>query len=186
MSWTKNDQSTRSLVYSFAVIALAATGLWFGANYNSAEANSKNASSNVAPAATFNADAASLGLIPDAPVSGCGQTTGLTPRNVTFTVSGLSGAVSTVNVSNLVFNPIHTWGSDVTAVLIAPNGASQTLFGRTGATTATSCNDSSPLQGPYGFSDTAAAPPSGGWWQASTAATGTIPIAAGTYRTTAT
>ena len=136
-----------------------------------------------APAATFNPDAGTLGAIPDGP-AGC-TAAGGTPKNVTFTVSGLTGSVSTVEVNNFTFgSPVHTWMADVEAVLIAPNGASHTLFGRTGATTATSCGDSSDLAGPYNFTDAAAAPPSGGWWQAATAADASTPLASGSYRTT--
>jgi hypothetical protein len=178
-------QSTRSLFYSFAVISLAALGLWIGIhNNNSVEANTTNSSPNVVPAATFAADPASLGLLPDH-VAGC-NATGATPRNVTFTVSGVSGTVSNVEVSNLTFGaPVHSWVGDIEAVLIAPNGASHTVFGRTGETTATGCGDSSNAAGPYNFTDAAATPPSGGWWQAAAAETsGTAPVASGTYRTT--
>jgi len=79
--------------------------------------------------------------------------------------------------------PNHSFVGDVVAVLIAPNGASHTVFGRTLATTATAFGGSSDLAGPYVFSDVAPAPPSGGWWQQA----GTTPatMAAGTYRTTA-
>ncbi len=182
MSWTKMAQSTRSLIYSVAVIALAATALWFGARNNVAEANIKSNSANVAPAATFNADAASLGAIPDG--TACGPTPG-TPKNVTFTTSGLSGNVSTVAVSMTIGTPSHTWMGDVIATLIAPNGASHTIFGQTGATTATGLGDSSDLGGTYMFSDTAAAPPSGGWWQEATVRLGTEAMTAGSYRTTA-
>jgi hypothetical protein len=74
---------------------------------------------------------------------------------------------------------------DVSAILIAPNGASHTVFARTGATTATAFGGSSDLGATYNFSDTAPAPPSGGWWQEETVRGAAEIMTAGTYRTTA-
>jgi subtilisin-like proprotein convertase family protein len=182
MSWTKMNQSTRTLAFAVAVISLAAIGLWIGVQNNTVEANTTVSSTNAVPAATFAADAASLGGIADA--TACGPTPG-TPRNVTFTTSGLSGSVSSVDVSMTLGSPNHTWMGDVIATLIAPNGASHTIFGVTTSTTATGIGDSSDLGGTYVFSDSAAAPPSGGWWQEATARTATQVMTAGTYRTTA-
>lgn len=180
----KMSEQTRTLMYSLFVVAIAFGGLLYGAGFSTAVASGNGdngAASPAAPAASFTANAGSLGSIPDA-ATGCG--TPGTAKDVTFSVSGLSGAVSTVSVSNLTFgSPIHTWMGDVTAVLIAPNGASHTLFGRATSTTATGCGDSSDLAGPYGFTDAAAAPPSGGWWQAAVA-TGAAPMPVGDYRTT--
>src|SRR5205085_7718931 len=108
------------------------------------------------------------------------------PGNVTFKVSGLSGTVSNVELTNLTFgSPAHSWVGDVEAVLIAPNGASQTVFGRTGETTAAGCGDSSDLTGPYTFADSAAAPPNGGWWQTATILGAAAAMTTGTYRSTA-
>lgn len=135
------------------------------------------------PSATFPADAGSLGAIPDH-VAGC-DATGGAPRNVTFTVSGLTGPVSSVDVTNLTFgSPAHTWVGDIEAVLIAPNGASHTIFGRTLATTATSCGDSTDATGPYTFSDAAAAPPNGGWWQTANILGAAVAMTPGSYRST--
>lgn len=171
-------KSTKSLLCAAAVTGVAGLGLWMGVQDNKVQAGG-GATNDLIPAATFAADAASLGAIADG-AAGCG--TAGAARNVTFTVSGVSGTVSSVEVGGLVFGTGHSWGADITATLIAPNGASHVLFGRTGATTATSCGDSSPLVGPYAFADTAAAPPSGGWWQAAAASTAAIPT--GTYRST--
>jgi hypothetical protein len=82
-------------------------------------------------------------------------------------------------------SPVHTFVGDVTATLIAPNGASHTIFGHTLATTATSFGDSSDLGAQYIFSDNAPTPPNGGWWQAATAAGAAVIMPTGTYRTTA-
>lgn len=180
MSWAKINESTRSLLFSVAILGIGTAGLWFGAQFNKAEANTATTVA-AAPSATF--AGTGFGLIPDGP-TGCLDTNPPSSRDITFAVTGITGSVSKVEVSNVVFNPQHTWATDVKAILIAPNGASHTLFGRTLATTSNGCGDSSPLAGPYAFADTAAAPPSGGWWQATTAATGTTPVASGTYRTT--
>ncbi|MEO8573918.1 MAG: hypothetical protein ABI481_08100, partial [Pyrinomonadaceae bacterium] len=132
----------------------------------------------------FPANPASLGGIPDGPGTPtlCGADG--TPRNVTFSVTGVATAPTEVSVSMTFGAPVHTFIGDVTAVLIAPNGASQTLFGYTGSTTAAGCGDSSDLAGPYIFTDLAAAPPSGGWWQSATAAGAAVALASGSYRTT--
>ena len=181
MSLSKTKKSTRSLFFAGAVLGLTTAGLWFGAQLNTSEASITNAVS--APAATFAANAASLGAIPDRGVAGCSDTNPATSKDVTFTVSGLSGSVNNVQLNNLTFgSPVHTWVGDLKAILIAPNGASHILFGRTAATTSTACGSSSEAIGPYSFMDTAAAPPSGGWWQ-SAAASATV--ATGNYRTTA-
>jgi subtilisin-like proprotein convertase family protein len=135
-----------------------------------------------AAGATFAANPASLGAIPDGLSGTCG--TFSASRDVTFTVSGLLNKITNVEVA-LTLSPAHAFAGDVDVVLIAPDAAFHTIFSRTGATTAGCFGDSSDVAGPYTFSDLAAAPPSGGWWQAATAANATAPIPAGTYRTTA-
>ncbi len=121
-----------------------------------------------------------FGPIPDGGISSTCGSDG-TPIDVSFTVSGMSGALSNVEVN---MSLTHTWMADVTATLIAPNGTSKVLFGYTGATTALGCGDSSDLAGPYTFKDSALAPPSGGWWQAATAAASTAALPSGDYRST--
>jgi len=181
MSWARTKQSTRSFIFAVAVISLAAIGLWIGVQNNKVEANTNVSSTNAVPAATFAADAGSLGGIPDA--TSCGPTPG-TPRNVTFTTTGLSGSVTSVDVSMTFGSPNHTFMGDIIATLIAPNGASHTIFGVTGSTTATGIGDASDLGGIYAFSDSASSPPNGGWWEAATAAGTTTVMPSGTYRTT--
>ncbi len=171
MSGTKIQQSTGSLFYSVAVVALAAIGLWFGAHHNTAEANTTVASINAVPAATF--AGTGFGAIPD-------NLPG-TPLNVTFTVSGITGAPTNVEVSH-TYSPIHTWVGDVNAFLIAPNGTSFVIYGRTGQTGA-SAGDSSDLSGPYNFKDSAAGV---NWWTAANTAGAAVVVPPGDYRTTAT
>ncbi len=173
MSRTKTQQSTSSLIYSVAVVALAAIGLWFGAHNNSAEANTTIASNNAVPAATFAANAGTLGPVPD--------NLPATPRDVTFTVSGITGAPSNVEVSH-TYLPIHSWAGDMNAFLIAPNGTSFVIYGRTGQTGA-SAGDSSDLSGPYNFKDSAAGT---NWWTAANTAGAAAVVPPGDYRTTAT
>ncbi|MCU0238533.1 MAG: hypothetical protein MUC29_03755, partial [Pyrinomonadaceae bacterium] len=106
-------------------------------------------------AADFPANAGTLGAIPDYPVNGAGcHVSGWTDKDVTFTVSGITGSPTNVEIKNLTFSPAHTWGGDVTATLIAPNGTSSVVFGRIGATTATAAGTASDLAGPYGFRNT--------------------------------
>lgn len=106
-------------------------------------------------AADFPANAGTLGAIPDYPVNagGC-HVSGWVDKDITFTVSGLSGAPTNVEIKSLTFSPAHTWGGDITATLIAPNGTNSVVFGRIGATTATAAGTSSDLSGPYGFRNT--------------------------------
>ncbi|MBK7705401.1 MAG: hypothetical protein IPJ30_06360 [Acidobacteria bacterium] len=175
MSWTKLIEATRPLLFAVLVIGLAAVALWFGAQNNQAVEKAPVAA---VPSATF--AGTGFGAIPDGP-TGCLDSPGGTPLNVTFNVSGLSGAVNKVELNGMTFSPAHSWSADVKAILIAPNGASHVLFGRTGATTSNSCGTSSDLVGPYNFGDLNNTPPAGGWWQAAAA----NPVAAGSYRTTA-
>lgn len=186
MYWSSSKRPRSSAILCVTALIITAAFLFYASTLNETAAIAGSAPAHAlfaAPSATFAADAPSLGAIPDH-VTGC-DATGATPRNVTFTVSGLSGSVSTVELSNLTFGaPAHTWMGDIEAVLIAPNGASHTVFGRTLATTATSCGDATDLTGPYAFSDSAAAPPNGGWWQTSNILGTTVPMTVGTYRTT--
>lgn len=132
--------------------------------------------------ASFAANPASLGAIPDAPASQCG--TPGSARDVTFDVSGLAGPIADVGISGL--EVAHAWMADLDVRLIAPDGVTEhVIFSRTGATTATGCGDSSDVAGPYTFSDGATVPPSGGWWEAATATGSSSPIPSGTYRATA-
>ena len=105
-----------------------------------------------------------------------------TPRNVTFSVTGVPGPPTNVELSTTFGSPVHSWVGDVRATLIAPNGASHTVFSRTGATTSGGSGDSSDLAGPYNFKDSAAGT---NWWTAAANETsGAAPVAAGDYRTT--
>src|SRR5215213_1698852 len=106
MSWTRTKQSTRTLVFAVAVITLAAIGLWIGVQNNKVEANTTVASTNAVPAATFSG--ANLGGIADG-TSPCWNPGTGTPREVTFNASGLSGAVSTVELSMTFGSPTHTF-----------------------------------------------------------------------------
>jgi len=159
----------------------------FGAKSRSAVVQAKSSSgNNVVPTATFNANGGTLGAIPDGgDCIGTGSPVPGAPLNVTFTASGLTGSVTAVDVGVTFGNPNHTFMGDIVATLIAPNGASHTIFGRTGATTTSSLGDSTDLGGTYVFSDAAASPPSGGWWQEATARLASEAMTSGTYRTTA-
>lgn len=129
-----------------------------------------------ASAASFAANPASLGPIPDG--SGCGTTYGAN-RDVTFTVSGVASPIQSIAVS-MTLSPPHTWVGDLSVALIAPGGSpSQAVFHRTGASSPTSVGYGANVAGPYTFSDTAPASPT--WWEAAFAnAASTIP--SGSYR----
>jgi hypothetical protein len=174
MSWTQKVWSSRSLAAFAAVGVFGATAFYLGSLDTQVEASKSVEVAASAPSATFPANAGSLGPIPDRGATGCGAPAGPN-RDVTFTVSGLSGAPTNVEV-NMTFSPVHTWSGDVQAVLIAPNATSFPIFGRRGSTTATGCGSSSSLAGPYGFADTAAAT---NWFSVAGS-----PVPAGNYRST--
>jgi subtilisin-like proprotein convertase family protein len=124
--------------------------------------------------AIFNADPPSLGAIPDT-ATGCGDYVGATPRDVTYTVSGINGTISDVRVGT-TFSPAHSWRGDLWLELRSPgNTAMKTIFKQTGSTTATGCGSSNDVAGPYVFFDTAT--PAATWWL-----TAGTPTPAGNYK----
>ncbi len=173
MYWTNLCVSTRKVILPAAVLCLAAIGLIAGAQFNSADASTSATAATLfaAPAATF--AGTNTGGIPDGPAAQCG--TAGAARDVMFNVTGLTGAPTNVEIDMTFGAPAHSWRGDVAATLIAPNGASHTVFGRTGATTATACGSSTDLTGPYLFNDTGLTT----WWTVAT-----NPTPPGTYRTT--
>ncbi len=177
---TKINRSPRKLFFCLTVLALGAVSLWFSASFNTASAKDKS-SANIVPSVDFPANAGTTGAIPDGPVGGavCGDFGA--PRNVTFTVSGVGAPLTNVGVS---VTGTHSWVGDLEITLIAPDGTTTAnIVKQTNGTTATACGDDSNLGGPYVFSDAAPATPT--FWQAATTATGAIPVAAGTYRSSA-
>ncbi len=184
MSWNLHRQG-RLWLFSAAGISAAAFSLWYGATLNNTSANNTLITQPAAsrglvaqPAATFSG--ADVGAIPDATAGQCWGAFVPTPRNVTFNVSGVAGPPSNVELST-TFSPNHTWVGDVRATLIAPNGASHVVFGRTGATTSGASGDSSDLAGPYNFKDSAAGV---NWWTEALNRLSTEALTAGNYRTT--
>lgn len=99
-------------------------------------------------------------------------------RDVSFNVTGMSDGLTSVRVNT---NFIHSFVGDLVVTLIAPTGESHILFGRTGATTSTSCGDSSDLNGEYNFFDGAT---NQNWWLEATQRTATTPLTPGDYQTT--
>ena len=185
MNWPRRVLSSRGKVLPVAVFTFGAAFLLYSTTLSDTVANASSVDASPvvsAPAATF--PGTGFGAIPDG-TSPCWSPGVGAPRDVTFNATGLSGAPTAVDISMTFGGPNHSFIGDVVAVLIAPNGASHTVFGRTLATTATSFGDSTDLAGPYVFSDAAAAPPSGGWWQEATVQGATAAMTAGTYRTTA-
>jgi hypothetical protein len=182
MSWTTYFRRSRSLLFSVTVVGAAAVSLWYGATLNNTSANQTTTSSHLLasqPAATF--AGANVGAIPDAATGNCWGAFVPTPRNVTFNVTGLSGAPTNVELSTTFGGQAHTWVGDVRATLIAPNAASHLIFARTGGTTSGASGDSSDLAGPYNFKDSAAGV---NWWTEAANRLSTEALTAGDYRTT--
>src|SRR5215470_6612285 len=127
MSWFKANTSAGRLLYSVVILTLVTMGFCiFLSTTQSVDANSALKSANLVPEATFQADTATLGGIPDSNVGTpvC-QNNSTTMRDVTFTASGLTGAISSVSVS---FNASHTFLQDLEVTLIAPSAQSLLLF----------------------------------------------------------
>ena len=172
MSWTKINESTRTLLYCVTVFGVVAIALWLGASSNTVNANSKNNNDSAAPSATF--PGTGVGAIPDGN-SGTPPQFGA-PLVINFAVTGVSANVTDVSAS-VTLN--HTWAGDVDMVLRAPGGTpSLVLVSRIGVTTATSFGSANDYSGTYVFSDTATG---ANIWTAAAS----NPIPAGTYRTTA-
>ncbi len=175
-------KNTKSLLFALSMICIAALSLWYVASINKTQAQADQSETKeviATPAATF--VGSGTGPIPDNSTAGCGNYSTATPLNVTFNVTGLSGAVSNVAVQ---FNASHSYVGDIRAILIAPGGSpSHILFSQTGATSATGCGDASILDSSntYRFEDSGT---STNWWTVvfNTPSTGIIP--GGTYRAT--
>jgi hypothetical protein len=182
MNWRIMRLSSYSPLFCVAgLVVTAAFSFYITPIENTVIAESNSEAGLPAPV-SFNANPASLGAIPDH-VGTCQTSPFNAGRDVTFNVAGLDGAVNDVELSMTFGSPIHSFVGDIVATLIAPNGLGRTVFGRTGATTATSFGDSSDLAGPYVFRDSVA-PPNGGWWQTATLLGAAVPITAGSYRAT--
>lgn len=103
-----------------------------------------------------------------------------------FPVADFPGAVNGVslnlemakNAANASLGEGHTWAGDLTVKLSSPDSTELTIFDRTGRN-ASGVGDSSNVQGPYTFSDSAM----GDWWAAAAAIAGEISIPSGRYRT---
>jgi subtilisin-like proprotein convertase family protein len=124
---------------------------------------------------------AGAGSIPDGAAGGtlCGDPGA--PRDVTFAVNATPGlSVTDVTVR---LGLTHSWIGDITARLVAPNGAFHTLFGRIGALSATACGDTSNASGTYEFNDLVVQP-SGGIWQAAADVASDQIVPGVPYRTT--
>ena len=152
MSLTEKSGSIRAAVFAVGIVGLVTAGLWFGAQFNSTQANTKQLTLAAAPAATFGG--ANFGAIPDATSGNCWGAFVPTPRNVTFNVSGVPGPPTNVELST-THSPIHSWVGDVRATLIAPNGASHIVFHGQARRHRADRATPSDLAGPYTFKDSA-------------------------------
>lgn len=118
-----------------------------------------------------------LGPIPDG-AAGCIASGA--PLTVSFAVSGIAAAISSIGV-RMQFSPQHTFVGDLHAVLAAPGGSpNMTIFGNTGSSLAFPGGTDSNAAGPYLFSDAQ----TGDWWAAAIATPNAGAIPAGGYRTT--
>lgn len=169
MNWMKFSVSNKALIYSCVVAVLLVLISVSATRFGETLASSTAAS----PDEVFPANASTLGAVPDNDCGGPG-------RQVTFTVSGLTGAPSNIIV-NFTSSPAHSWVGDIDAVLMGPGGSpSHVLFTFTGGEAAGGgFGDESNLAGPYNFSDAATM----NWWAAAASTSATAPIPAGDYRT---
>jgi len=181
----KLNTQARMLAYSASVLALVAGALAYGGIFSRVDAKGSTAAANSlsfgAPVGTFPANAGTLGFIPDSNISSpvC-QNESTTFREVTFSVSGITGSPSAVAVN---MNASHTYVQDMEVTLTAPSGQSLLLFSATG-TTATSPNacasnnfNAMSTANTYTFSDSASA----NWW--TTVISSGTPVPTSTNRT---
>ncbi|HUF05183.1 MAG TPA: FG-GAP-like repeat-containing protein [Aridibacter sp.] len=167
------------LVYCFAVLAFLVAGFWLAVGPEQSEAKeskdlkARSVTTSSLGGTTF--PGTGVGAIPDRGATGCGEPRG-PARDITFNVTGLSGAPTTVGVD---FTATHTWVGDLNISLISPDATEHVVQEATGAATATACGDSSDLSGLYSFNDGAA----GDWWAAAIAAGGAEPLPNTAYRT---
>ncbi|NND73047.1 MAG: hypothetical protein HKN43_15850, partial [Rhodothermales bacterium] len=156
------------------MISLAAVGLWFGADLNTASAQVKDKDTKVRRANLgVGIPGTGTGAIPDGG-PGCGPFG--TPIEVSFDASGVSGTLTDVGVD---MDIDHTWVGDIRVTLIAPDATEHLIFSDVQSTTATGCGDSSDLGNLYAFNDGAA----GDWWAEALNGTGLYVMQAGDYRT---
>lgn len=184
MFQAKISESTRTLLYSLTILCFIAVAMVFTAKFFPAIASTERptvakSTAVFSPEETF--PGTGVGPIPDGG-AGCPQPGD--PLSISFDVTGIGSAPSSVDLSITFGGPNHTYVGDITAQLFAPDGTVHTIFGSTLLVAATGFGDSSDLGATYVFSDTAPAPPSGGWWQEATARTAMEIMTAGTYRTT--
>lgn len=158
------------MVFAITVFALIAV-FTFG---EETSARSVDSRSDLAPAAVFPGTGA--GPIPDGGTA-CAPSPGA-PLNIAFNVTGIPSAPSSVAVDFTAGTPAHTFIGDLVVTLIAPNGTTHSIFGRTGATTATGFGNGNNLiaSALYTFNNTAA----NNWWTVAIANTN---VPAGSYRT---
>ena len=174
----RNTKNLCSLFTLLAIIALAWSVLWFGANANTASAEGgikKSFGGTDTPAAIF--PGTGVGAIPDGN-TGTPPQFG-TPLTINFEVSG----VPIVNFIALDITMAHAYVGDLEIVLRSPGGTAQhSIVNRIGATTG-GFGDSSDFGGTYSFNDQA----TGNIWTTATSATcgDTCVITPGNYRTTA-
>jgi len=173
---------TTKLWLGFALI-LIALGLLSVSQIRTSEAAAGSAKPKLNRVlANFPANAGTLGAIPDSPTGGtvCGDYSGA-PKDVTFTVSGLSNAAPSNVAVNVTMT--HSWVGDLDVTLRGPGGTPvHTIFDQVLAALATDCGDNSDLTGPYNFSDAAPATPT--FWTAANTAGAAAPVAPGDYRST--
>ncbi len=165
-----NSKRISTLIFSVSVISVAVTVAAFSI-LNTGRVSAQTIFPGIG-ATSFPGE--NTGPIPDAG-AGCGNPAA-TSRDVVFSVSGLPGRLSTVEVKA---NILHTWIGDLTATLIAPGGEQHILFSNTGGVPSFICGDGSDLIGNYTFKDTASGT---NWWTAAFDNVNSIPT--GEYRTT--
>lgn len=180
--------STRWVSTLKSYLTIAVAGTLFGGGLLLAPASTRATASGSTDAnpettqttsAVIAANPGSLGAIPDSNISmpRC-QNNSTTFRDVTFSVSGMDGVVSSVAVN---FNASHTFTQDLEVTLFAPGGASLLLFSATGTTSnvPNNCNGTGgqlSSANTYAFSDASIQ----NWW---TGVATSNPVAAGGYRT---
>ena len=150
MSRSKLVKSKRLWALIISLFSVAAFFV-FDSQRNFAAAEQSPLTAKMKSAATFSAAPESLKPVPSAFKSNNCRSAVPTSMDVVFNVSGMKGAVKTIALNNLTFDPQFKWNADLKAALISPDGTvSKTLFG---GSVSKNCLELKALPETYDYSD---------------------------------
>ncbi len=153
MSFQVLHKKSRHWFLLFSITLFLAVGFSVSAGHSAASPNE-----NISGVLT-NSNSLSFEAVPES-MRGADQTNSKNCRNaipnsmdITFTVSGMTGSLKNIELKNLNFDPNFSWGANLSAVLISPDGmVSKTIFGPSEAKVS-DCHKTQNLSGSYEITD---------------------------------